>query len=336
MKNTALARFDAGVCAFIISLAACSSAGSQVAPPGSVQDSTVRHANVDAGPSWMKPAGYVGALLYVSDPGANVVNVLTYPNGKRIGKLTGFNQPRGECVDASGNVYITNEGASNILEYAHGGTTPIKTIDEPGQKPYDCAVNLNEGNLTGNFAVANTSTTSGGPGSVTIYGGKAAGTHQLNSFSSVLFLGYTHQENVSNLFVDGLDESGGFRCAILSPHRTKFRPVSLPQSIGAPGAIQWDGKYLTVGDQNGPSGTTIIDRFSIKFGNITFIDAVPLSSQVGQYFPDGATVVGPYTTSGTVSFWSYPAGGSPTKTLAFFVAPFGSVVSNPPSAIRRH
>ena len=76
--------------------------------------------------------------------------------------------------------------------------------------------------------------------------------------------------------------------------------------------------------------------FSISFGNITFVDAVTLSAQVGQYFPDGAAVIGPYTTSGTVSFWNYPSGGSPTKTLAFFVAPFGSVDSNPPSAARRH
>lgn len=170
---------------------------------------------------------------------------------------------------------------------------------------------------------------------MTIYGGNAGGTHQLNGFSSVMFLGYTHQENVSNLFVDGLDANGGFRCVILSPHRTKFHPVSLPHAIGAPGAIQWDGKYLAVGDQSGPSGTTVVDRFSIRNGNIAFVDAVPLSSQIAQFFPDGATLVGPYENSGTVGFWNYPAGGSPTKTLPFFVAPFGSAVSNPPSTARR-
>src|SRR5580692_11775023 len=139
MKILALGRYALGVCASITLLAACTSGGSQVAPLDMVQHTATlaRHANVIEGSSWMKPDGYTGALLYISDPGANVVNVLTYPNGKRIGKLTGFNQPRGECTDAAGNVYITNEKASDILEYAHGGTTPINTIDDPGQNPYD-------------------------------------------------------------------------------------------------------------------------------------------------------------------------------------------------------
>jgi hypothetical protein len=281
--------------------------------------------------SWMKPDGYTGALLYVSDPGANVVNVLTYPNGKRIGKLTGFDQPRGECVDASGNVYITNEGASNILEYAHGGTSPIATIEDPGQKPYDCSVNLNAGNLTGNFAVVNVGTTSGGPGSVTVYGGRVSGTYKLSKFSSLAFLGYTHQENVSNLFVDGLDASGNFLCAILEPHSTKFHIVQLPHSVGAPGAIWWDGKDIAIGDQNGPSGTTVIDRFSYHFGQLAFVGATPLSASVWQFFPNGSTVIGPYTAGTSVGFWNYPGGGSPTKVLNFFVAPFGAVVSPAPS-----
>jgi hypothetical protein len=329
MKILALGRYALCVCASVAFLAACSSGGSPLAPLGLVQHDAqlARRAHFNEGPSWMKPDGYTGALLYISDPGADVVNVLTYPNGKRIGKLTGFDQPQGECVDASGDIYITNEGASNVLEYAHGGTTPINTIEDPGQNPYDCAVNLNEGNLTGNFAILNVSSTSGGAGSVSVFGGNEAGTYKLRPFASLQSLAYTHQENVSNIFVDGLDSSGKFLCAVFGPHREKFRVVTLPHTIGSPGAIQWDGKYLAVGDQDGPSGTTVINRFSYKFGNLTFIDAIPLSTQVEQFFPYGSTVVGPYSNAGTVGFWNYPAGGSPTKTLSFFVTPFGSAVS---------
>lgn len=323
-------RFSCAAGALVVIFGGCAGGSGQVPPAFALGGETLP-ATAARGASWMKPGAYAGALLYVSDPGAGVVNVLTYPNGKRIRKLTGFVEPRGECVDASGNVYITDEGAAHVLEYAHGGTTPIGTVDDPGQKPYDCAVNLNEGNLTGNFAVVNAGTTSGGPGSVTVYGGRVAGTYKLTNFSSLQFLGYTHQENVSNLFVDGLDKNGKFLCAVLSPHRTKFHLVTLPQSIGAPGAIQWDGKYIAIGDQAGPSGTTVIDRFSIHFGELQFVDAIPLSASVEQFFPDGSTVIGPFSTGGSVGFWSYPAGGSPTKTLSFFVAPFGSVVSNPPS-----
>jgi hypothetical protein len=315
-----------GICASLALLAGC---GGGV-PGGAPQQSPIQSApSGDRSGSWMKPDGYTGALLYVSDPGANVVNVLSYPNGKRLGKLTGFDRPRGECVDGDGNVYVTNEGASNVLEYAHGGTTPIDTIPDPGQNPYDCAVNLNEGNLTGHFAILNISTTTGGRGTVTVIGGQAEGTYKLNMFSSVKFLSYTQQQNVGNLFVDGTNSSGGFQMAILGPHRNKFRPVTMPHSIGAPGGIQWDGKYLAVGDQNGPSGTTVVDRFGIRNGNISFVDTVPLSSSVDQFFTDGKTLVGPSSLGATVYFWDYPAGGPPTKTLTFFVAPFGSVVSNP-------
>ena len=330
MKILNLAGSTIGLCASVAFLAACGSGESQVAPLGP-KSAAERPAIVNDGGPWMKPGGYTGALLYISDPGANVVNVLTYPNGKRIGKLTGFNEPRGECVDAAGNVYITNAGASNILEYAHGGTTPINTIPDTGQKPYDCSVNLNAGNLTGNFAVVNSSTTSGGPGSVTVYGGRVAGTYKLTNFSSVRFLGYTHQENVSNLFVDGLDASGNFLCAVLSPHRNKFHLTTLPHTIGAPGAIQWDGKYLAVGDQDGPSETTLVDRFSIRNGDLAFVDTVALSALVNQFFVDGSTLVGPYSAGASVSFWNYPEGGSPTKTVTFFDTPFGSAVSQPPS-----
>ncbi len=177
-----LGRFSFAGFTLAVILGGCTGGLGQGAPVGASGGETLAGASAEQGGSWMKPEAYTGALLYVSDPGAGVVNVLTYPNGKRIGKLTGFVEPRGECVDASGNVYVTDEGASDVLEYAHGGTTPMRTIEDPGQKPYDCAVNLNAGNLTGNFAIVNAGTTSGGPGSVTVYGGRVAGTYKMTKF----------------------------------------------------------------------------------------------------------------------------------------------------------
>lgn len=326
MKTFAIGRFGLGVCAITL-LAACSTGGSQIAPLGFVQRAPQLSQHVNAKrSSWMKLDGYTGALLYISDPGANVVNVLTYPNGKRIGKLTGFNEPRGECVDRAGNVYVANEGASNILEYAHGGTTPINIIGDPGQQPYDCAANHDPGNLVGTLAVVNASTTSRGHGSVTVYGGRAAGTYNMPRFSSVLFLSYVRRSSYAELWVDGRDKTGHFLVVKLHPHTSGFQLVTLPQTIGAPGAVQWDGKYLAIGDQDGPGGTTLIDRFAIGT-NIVFIGSTPLTSSVAQFFIHSSTVIGPYSSAGTVGFWNYPAGGSPTKTFSFFVAPFGSAVS---------
>jgi hypothetical protein len=66
------------------------------------------------GGSWMLPNAKKKDLLYISDSfpyGSNDVFVYSYPKGKLVGKLTGFNEPSGNCVDKAGNVFITNFGA---------------------------------------------------------------------------------------------------------------------------------------------------------------------------------------------------------------------------------
>lgn len=104
--------------------------------------------------------------LYVSDlgtgPGNGVVQVFNYPNNTLAFTLTGFNVPAGECVDAAGNVYITDTASSDILEYANGGVTPIRILKDPGQRPVACAVRQSPYRV----AVAN-----GASGSISVYNG---------------------------------------------------------------------------------------------------------------------------------------------------------------------
>ncbi len=76
-----------------------------------------------------------GSLLYVSDTESGDVYVFNYPKGTPAGTITGLTDPGGECVDAKGNVFVTNTGGSNVLEYAHGGTAPIATLKDPGFFP---------------------------------------------------------------------------------------------------------------------------------------------------------------------------------------------------------
>ena len=75
----------------------------------------------------MSPAA-AGPLLYVSDIGAEDVDVFSYPGGKQVGKLTGFSEPAGLCTDRKGDVFVVDSGSDRILEYAHGGTSPIATL----------------------------------------------------------------------------------------------------------------------------------------------------------------------------------------------------------------
>ena len=95
------------------------SAGSGAMMPGVPAD---RHA------AYMAPdAKKKGALMYAGDWATNDVFVYDYPSGKQVGMLTGFDAPYGMCVDKKGDIYISNFYNGTVVEYAHGGTSPLKT-----------------------------------------------------------------------------------------------------------------------------------------------------------------------------------------------------------------
>jgi hypothetical protein len=83
-------------------------------------------------------------LLYITG-GTNEVYVFSYPDGKLVQTLTGLQNPNGECVDPSGDIYIT-QSTGDIVEYAHGGGSPINTF-YAAYATYGCAVDPTTGNL---------------------------------------------------------------------------------------------------------------------------------------------------------------------------------------------
>ena len=89
--------------------------------------------------SWMATGTANETLLYISDIGAETVDVFTYPKGAMVGALTGFEEPNGECVDAKGNVWIADTYALEIVEYAHGGTKPIAKLSDANY-PVSCSI----------------------------------------------------------------------------------------------------------------------------------------------------------------------------------------------------
>jgi DNA-binding beta-propeller fold protein YncE len=88
-------------------------------------------------------------LLYISVGRAQYgeLRVFSYRTGKRVGSIAGLDAPFGLCADKSGNVFVANFGAQNVLEYAHGGASPIATLTDPGASPEACASDPNTGNL---------------------------------------------------------------------------------------------------------------------------------------------------------------------------------------------
>ncbi len=279
----------------------------------------------------MSPDAKSGALLYVSDWNANVVDVYSYPGLKRVGQLTDdMLNPDGLCTDAKGDIFVVNNtpNADDVLEFAHGDTTPIQTLGNPGQVGVGCSVDP----VTGNLAVTNVEALYYGLGSVSIYT-KATGNPTMYSdpdMGSVYFCGYDAK---GNLYLDGFSggpSEGPFQFAELPKGKSTFKSIKLEgATIHFPGDVVWDGKYVDVGDQiysqNGDIMTSAVYRTT--GGKVVSKEILTGSDDVSGYVIDGASIVGTNYGNGTAGLWKYPAGGKPVKTISGFENPIGAAVS---------
>ncbi len=265
-------------------------------------------------------------LLYLTDDGDGNVFVYSFPDAKLQGTLTGLHVPAGECVDKAGNVWIVDEGTNEIVEYAHGGTTPIATLTDPNNAPEACSVDP----TTGDLAVANAQTLSGGPGSVGVYA-QARGTPKIYTESRMHFVLFVTYDDNGNLYANGVDSSLAYQLAELRKDARKLTPIAFSQSISQATNIQWVGNYLAVGDGGGivGSGTPVIYHVKIAHSVGTVIGSTPLTGTTGifQFFIQGGTFIGPNLGNEDDMFWKYPAGGAPTNAIGGFNDPFGAVVS---------
>ena len=272
-------------------------------------------------PASMRPGTSASTLLYVSGDkysySGPVVYVYSYPGGTLETTLSGFQRPRGLCTDKRGDVYITDQEAGKIVEYSHGGTTPITTLSDANQ-PDACFVDPQSGKL----AVSNYS------GSVSIYA-QAKGKPRLYSIPwPGWFVAY---DNAGNLFADGFP-NGIIAIAELLKGSVSFATFNPGVRIKMPPAgLQWFGDRLTVGRQNpyqyGCCGK--INRFIVQ-GMTGEKVGTTRTRQMLDYFIEGSTVV---ATSGynRVEIFSYPKPGSSGQTID---TPgentYGVVVSNAP------
>ncbi|HET6275673.1 MAG TPA: hypothetical protein VFE16_07065 [Candidatus Cybelea sp.] len=163
-------------------------------------------------------------LLYVSDPTVNAITVFSLPDLAIKGTITGLNQPRGLCSDDSGNIWVTDFATQQILEYAHGGTSPITTLTDANGFPFACDVERHHHH---DLAVANLSNAPSGPGETEVYpGGMAAPlpSYDLTALQKVRGEAYDHH---GNLFMDGQTNTGTFVLAELPVGSTAIHQITL-------------------------------------------------------------------------------------------------------------
>jgi hypothetical protein len=311
MKLPALTCFALSICAAAALLAGCGGSQPPIGWQNALPQSPATAAHAEHGGSWMLPGAKKGDLLYITG-GCGGTCVLSYPVGKLVGSLSaGFD---GLCSDKNGDVFLTN--GPNVLEYAHGGTSPIQTLSLPAIFTIACSVDT----TTGDLAVTFDCSSSCGPGPAVGVFQDARGIAQIYADSD-LDMYYCGYDKKSNLFIDGFNgQQFGF--AELPRGSNVFTNITLDKNVGNPGQVQWDGKYVTVEGGEGAQSAAIyrveVSRSTGRVVGTTRLGGLRRNAE-NSWIQDSMVVV-PYARphgehSNRVGLWKYPAGGRVTNVL---------------------
>ncbi|MBV9332571.1 MAG: hypothetical protein JO146_01045 [Candidatus Eremiobacteraeota bacterium] len=260
-------------------------------------------------------------LLYAADGDKNAVFVFSYRGARHLATLSGFyGSPLAVCSDRAGNVFVAvfaSGGRSQIVEYAHGGTTPIQTLAAPGE-PTGCSVDPSTGNLA-----AAIYTYSSSPGSVAVYP-KATGTPTIYTDADVPYVNDCAYDSSGNLFVSGANNNG-FALGELPAGSGTLQTVEVKKKIDGSfyQHIGWDGHHLAIGDFSGYSNKFVLYRMRIEGAAARVVGTTHFSLSHGNFSGDSAFwirgnqivfVTQNYQRhverAAQVSYWRYPEGGA--------------------------
>ncbi len=265
------------------------------------------------------PSAPVG---FISDINTNQVYEID-STGTVCATLTGFSEPQGMATDKSGNLYVANTTASNILEIQPSSGNVIATYSDPGEYPTDVCV----ANNSGNFAVPAIETTSGGAGNIALYtAGNTSGptgTASGSTYTSPRFCAFDKQMNAFafddyDLFNTGAINAG----AILPGNYTGTKnivPINLSNSLTFPGGVQVNtANQLVIDDQGSGSGGTLY-TYSQSGLNFTVSATTSLTQSIDPVtfaFGPGSTLALTADASlAAAQLYKYPAGGPPVLTV---------------------
>jgi len=289
----------------------------QDALPSSGRAGEVAHSK-----SWMLPEAKSEDLLYLADAGSpGEVSVYSFPKLKFVGTLYNGYRPFGECVDASGNVYIVY--SDELVEYAHGGSTPVRTIANPVYDGYlwSCSIDANTGNL------AVTAPRYGFGGQVLVFK-NASGAPASYNVDGDTFPGYCAYDNHGDLLVLTYPVLGYYPEMLLqlAPGRTKFRAVHIADKREGnwSGGIQWNNGRLVI------AGSEDVIRFLFKPMRHRTVrkssTPLPGSSDLRQFWIQDKWIVVPSIGSNSFNVYKYPSGAE-VKTIVASGEPIAAVVS---------
>jgi hypothetical protein len=282
--------------AVLISLAACGGpAATTGIIPGGVGFSSAR--------SWMTAGASNRDLVYVGN--ADGAYVLSYPGGQLEGTLGPLPSVVRLCSDARGHIFLLSglQPPENIYEYAHGGSQPIKTLNDAYGNPWGCAVDPS----TGNLAVTNLQGVSHGPGNLLVYQHASGKPHVYNATNLVQFL-FCGYDNHGNLFADG---TGIPQLVELSNGGTSLTNIAVNRTFGDPLSVQWDGQHITVADfqTHAVYRVKVEGSTGIVVGKTTLRGWSSSAANIGSWIQGNALLAPTSHKSYKLGIWNYPQGG---------------------------
>jgi hypothetical protein len=290
-----------------VAVALLAGCGSQplVGAPGAMPQTSAIATHADLGKLWMLPRAKSEDLIYATG-GCGGACIFSYPDGNMIGTVNISGSVQGACSDTQGNVFITND--ANVLEFAHGGTSPIATLSLPGSNATGCSVD----SKTGDLAVAFSGSTS----EMAIFT-QASGTPA--TYDTHLLTIYCGYDNYGNLFASGYGNGDAPGISELAMGSPGFSVLSINGQLGDPGQMQWDGKYMTY---EGITAKDIaISRLRISGSVASIVSTRRFHAITGyayQSWINDNRILIPYGEHGRAKFvglWKYPNGGPPLNRI---------------------
>jgi hypothetical protein len=274
--------------------------------------------------SYIPDGAKASDLLYIADAYDDRVDVYKWPHGgSQIGTLS-IPAPEGVCsTGANGSVWVTSNTGALIVEYPHGSSRASRELVDP-YDPVSCAVDPS----TGNLAVTNVDIGYSGQGNVVVYL-KAKGKPKIYTSNDVYFPFYCAYDGSGNLYFDGEGPGGrgSFAFGELPRGGSAIQSIALDQSISFPGGVQWDGKYIVVGDQLAIPET--VYQFEIASGNGSEVGSTKLDGplDIEDFAIAGSKLIGPESCHGASAVWRYPQGGAEQRSYLHEGCATGATVS---------
>ena len=148
--------------------------------------------------------------------------------------------------------------------------------------------------------------------------------YEIPNFEILLYCGY---DNAGNLFADGTGGTQHLDFFELPYDGSSLEDLSIDQSVGDPGQVQWDGSHITIQDAAAPGS---IYQLEVSGSAASVIGTTQLGGITGfsgqSWIQRNTVIVGskPRGQHSNIRFWRYPAGGKAYKLIRGY--PGGAMV----------